>query len=188
VTAPAGTTSVPDRLAAVRHGWRAAGEVELPDPLPLAAGRPDTAAAVALLRDCATAALRVRWQVAPGQDIDPGPLHHLPPPAGPPGPALDRWRRAHRYGSCHFRRGPGFVQVKDCRDPAAAPVVLVADHPDLVAAFLRCLDPTPVADLGQVGREAVDLLAAERLVLVAGGLAVTLPHRMRRWPVPYNAV
>jgi hypothetical protein len=179
---------VPDRLVAVPHGWRSAGEVELPEPLPLRAGWPDTVAAVALLRDCAAAALRVRWRVAAGHDLDPAALYHLPPPAGPPGAALDRWRRAHRYGSCHYRRGPGFIQVKDSRDPGAAPVVLMADHPDLVATFLRCLDPTPMADLDQVGRDAVDLLAAERLVLVTGGLALTLPHRMRRWPVPYNAV
>jgi hypothetical protein len=179
---------IPDRLAGVPHRWLGAGEVELTGPLPLAGALPGTAAAVALLRDCATAALRVRWWAGPEPDLDFGLLHHLPPPAGPPAPGLDRWRRAYRYGSCHFRRGPGFVQVKDARDPAGPPVVLVADHPDLVATFLRCLDPTPLAALDATGRTAVDLLLAERLVLLAGGAVLTLPHRMRRWPVPYNAV
>jgi len=218
--APAG---IPARLAAVPHRWLGADEVELAEPLPLAGALPGTADAVALLRDCATAALRVRWWTGPEPELDLSLLHHLPPPAGPPpagpspagpspagpppagqlaagqlaagpsptgppGAGLDHWRRAYRYGSCHFRRGPGFVQVKDARDPAGPLVVLVADHPDLVATFLRCLDPTPLAALDATGRTAVDLLLAERLVLLAGGAVLTLPHRMRRWPVPYNAV
>jgi Family of unknown function (DUF5825) len=187
-SAPAGAVGIPDRLAGVSYRWLSAGEVELVEPLPLAGGLPDTATAVALLRDCATAALRVRWRAGPESGLDLSLLHHLPPPAGPPAPALDRWRRAYRYGSCHFRLGPGFVQVKDARDPAGLPVVLVADHPDLIATFLRCQDPTPLDALDATGRTAVDLLLEERLLLLAGGVVLTLPHRMRRWPVPYNAV
>jgi hypothetical protein len=185
----AGPTEAPARLAGVPHRWLGAREVELADPLPLASGRPATAAAVALLRDCATAALQVRWSATAEPDLDSSLLHHLPPPAAPAGsPALAAWRRAYRYGSCHFRQGPGFVRVKDARDRAGPPVLLLADHPDLVATFLRCLDPTPLAELDATGRAAVDLLAAERLTLLAGGMVVTVAHRMRRWPVPYDAV
>jgi hypothetical protein len=39
-----------------------------------------------------------------------------------------------------------------------------------------------------VGREAVGLLVAERLVLASGGWAVALPPRIRRWPVPCTAI
>lgn len=71
----------------------------------------------------------------------------------------------------------------DRREPSAAARFTI-DDPDLLAAFRTVQDPTAVAALDAVGREAVDLLAAERLARVTDGWAVALPPRIRRWPVP----
>ncbi|MFF2199978.1 RiPP maturation radical SAM C-methyltransferase [Streptomyces sp. NPDC058145] len=90
-------------------------------------------------------------------------------------------------GAFYHRRGPGFVTVMDRREPGTA-VRLTLDHPDLLAAFDLLMEPTPLDALDPVQRAAVDLLAAERLVRVAEGRAVTLPPRVGRWPVPCTAI
>ncbi|MEV7684964.1 RiPP maturation radical SAM C-methyltransferase [Streptomyces bungoensis] len=90
-------------------------------------------------------------------------------------------------GVLYHRRGPGFVTVMDRREPGTA-VRLTLDHPALVAAFDLLAEPTPLDALDPVQREAVRLLAAERLVRVESGRAVALPPRIRRWPVPCTAI
>ncbi|MGW0283984.1 RiPP maturation radical SAM C-methyltransferase [Streptomyces sp. NPDC003236] len=90
-------------------------------------------------------------------------------------------------GALYHRRGPGFVTVMDRREPGQA-VRLTLDHPDLLAAFDLLEEPTPLDALDPARRAAVDLLAAERLVRVEGGRAVTLPPRVGRWPVPCTAI
>ncbi|MET8563250.1 DUF5825 family protein [Streptomyces flaveolus] len=90
-------------------------------------------------------------------------------------------------GRSHHRRGPDFVTVLDRRERGTA-VRLILDHPALHATFLRLLEPTPVPELDATEREALGLLAAERLVLTGGDWAVTLPPRVRRWPVPCTAI
>ncbi|WP_220447522.1 DUF5825 family protein [Nonomuraea diastatica] len=86
-----------------------------------------------------------------------------------------------------YRRGPGFLQVKDMRDPAAAARMIIDDGA-LGSAFTHCLRPRRLPDLGAAERDAVDVLIDERLVLRCGDLVVTLPNRMRRWPVPAMSV
>ncbi|MFE4798738.1 hypothetical protein ACFRFL_27590 [Streptomyces sp. NPDC056708] len=58
----------------------------------------------------------------------------------------------------------------------------IEKRPTLPVTFLTVLDATPVPCLSAIGREAVDLLAAERLAWVTDGWVVALPPRMRRWP------
>jgi hypothetical protein len=71
-------------------------------------------------------------------------------------------------------------QVMDARDGSAW-VRLTVHRPDLIETFLRCRAPTAVADLA---RDAVETLLEERLLLMLGEQVVTLPYRMKRWPVP----
>jgi len=158
-----------------------------------------TAALLRLLRECDADGVRVVWTARRACGFDTSALHHLPPPyrpfetrsgtpaAEPPDPALLAWRAAYRRGNCHFRHGPGFVLVKDARDPANV-ARFTLDHPDLVAAFTHCLEPTRRADLDARAREAMDLLIGERLAIDLDGVVLTLPVRMRRWPIPYNSV
>jgi hypothetical protein len=150
-----------------------------------------TARAVEFLREQAGADLTVGWRGRLAGPLDLTLLHHLPPPEaleGADGPAEAAcWREAYRLGACHFRRGPGFIQVKDSRDPRFTAKFML-DEPGLVAAFTTCLRPTSLAELGPALRDAALTLHRERLLLLIGDLAVTLPTRMLRWPVPCHAV
>ncbi|HEY9373521.1 DUF5825 family protein [Streptomyces sp.] len=152
--------------------------------LPLGAGGRATAEAVRLLRECQSAARTVRWVPdAEPPSFDTALLHHLPPPeSGHPA-----WASRYAYGLLYHRRGPDFVQVMDRRDPAAA-ARFTLDQPALLDAFLAVQEPTALDGLDAAGREAVALLADERLVLVTDGWAVALPPRLRRWPVPCTSV
>ncbi|PKW10637.1 hypothetical protein SAMN05428944_2163 [Streptomyces sp. 1222.5] len=170
--------------------YRIAGRrVEVMEPLDLGGEGRETAEAVGFLRECQGLGLSVRWRATGSPAYDLGVLRHLPPPAelacSPSESA--RWRSGYTFGTLYHRRGPGFVTVLDRRREGTA-VRLTLDHPDLHATFLRLLTTTPLDALGTTEREAVALLAAERLVLVAGGWAVTLPPRVRQWPVPCTAI
>ncbi|MBY8843613.1 DUF5825 family protein [Streptomyces sp. SP2-10] len=179
MSGPPGT--VPHRLIGRR--------VEPAEPLDLSGAGRGTAEAVRFLRECQALGLRVSWRATGTPSYDPALLRHLPPPAelGSWRTESAAWRAAHRHGSLYHRRGPDFVTVLDRRRPGTA-ARLTLDHPSLHGTFLRLLEPTPVDALDAVGREALGLLAAERLVLSAGGWAVTLPPRVRRWPVPCTAI
>ncbi|MFC0050901.1 DUF5825 family protein [Streptomyces actinomycinicus] len=173
--------AVPHRLTGRR--------VETAAPLDIGGTGRGTAEAVCFLRECQGRGLRVTWRATGTPGYDPGILHHLPPPAELPASLalLEAWRADHAHGILYHRRGPDFVTVLDRRERGTA-VRLTLDHPRLVAAFLRLLEPTPVAALDPAEREALGLLTAERLVLATGGWAVTLPPRLRQWPVPCTAI
>ncbi|MFF9086635.1 DUF5825 family protein [Streptomyces sp. NPDC014991] len=179
--------TVPHRLTGCR--------VETAGLLDLSGSGRGTAEAVRFLRECQSLGLRVDWRATGTPSYDPALLHHLPPPAQLPPPtarpslARDQagWREAYGHGVLYHRRGPDFVTVLDRRERGTA-VRLTLDHPALVGTFLRLLEPTPVDALDPDGREALGLLVAERLVLAAGGWAVSLPPRIRRWPVPCTAI
>ncbi|MFG3014386.1 DUF5825 family protein [Streptomyces cinerochromogenes] len=168
---------------------RTGRRVEAAVPLDLSGAGRATAEAVRFLRECQGHGLSVRWRAAGTPSYDPAVLRHLPPPEELPADpdALAAWRADHTHGVLYHRRGPDFVTVLDRRRRGTA-VRLTLDHPGLLGTFVRLLDPTPVAALDPVGREALALLTAERLVLACGGWAVALPPRIRRWPVPCTAI
>ncbi|MET8543587.1 DUF5825 family protein [Kitasatospora sp. NPDC004799] len=170
--------------------------VVLTEPVALGAGGRPAAEAVRLLRECQSHVLPVHWTAAPDDpaaaDFALHHLYHLPPPAALAGgpeaaEALADWRATYGYGRFYYRQGPGFVQVRDRRDPEAS-ARFALDHPDLVATFRACLTPTALDDLSSTGREAVSILASEGLALVTRGWAVTLPPRIRHWTVPDTGV
>lgn len=145
---------------------------------------PEAAAgAVAWLRDSLSEGELPRWRAVGLPAAQVPLLVHLPPPESG-GDEHARWRSAFRRGLCYFRRGPGFVQVKDVRDPTSS-AGFVLDVPEVIEVFLRCLRPTPATG---VDADAAEVLLHERLLLRVGDQLVTLPYRMRRWPVPAMAV
>jgi hypothetical protein len=95
-----------------------------------------------------------------------------------------RWRRSHRFGQCTYRRGPGFVAIRDIRPEGPHRRVLI--EAEWAYAFITLL----------AGERPADPLAAELLdELVRADLAVrlatghhVLPVRLHRWPIPYNDV
>jgi hypothetical protein len=155
-------------------------------PLDLGGDPAATTRAVALLRDLAPTGQAIDWRGRVTGPIDLSLLHHLPPPAElePGAEAMDAWSRSHGFGAFHYRMGPGFLQVKDVRDPAS-PSQTVLENPVLIDVFTTCLTPTPVRD---VDAPALRDLVRRRLVLQAGGMAVTLPYRLARWPIPFLAI
>lgn len=105
-----------------------------------------------------------------------------PPGQGEPD-ELARWRRSFFLCKCCYRRGPGFVQVRDRRSGVLSRFVI--DDPRYLGTLDRLLGGAPVADLPpDVLRDFV----AEGLAGVAGPLGWWLPYRVRRWPWPVALV
>lgn len=123
--------------------------------------------------------------------LDTRLLHHLPPPAVPSGaepqsadPRLEPWRAAFRLGLCYYRHGPGFIQVKDVREPRAAARITI-DQAPLIDAFLRCGEqPVHLASQAGDDQAALEVLLREGLLLQFGPFVTTAPYRMRCWPIP----
>ncbi len=145
---------------------------------------------IRFLREASAAEVGVTWSAEKLSGIDVSLFVHLPPPVDWTAGAAEhaaQWRNAYRYGSCYYRRGPGFTTVKDTRlDVEGSRFVI--DDVRALAAFPELLG---VADLDAAGasvRELVQVLVPERLVLRFGDAATLLPVRMRRWPVPCDAI
>lgn len=152
--------------------------------------RPDeTAHFIAELRDHMSAGKYLQWRGTVTPSVATESLWHLPPPASTAPDGAERikaWQTRFRPGLCYFRRGPGFVQIRDIRFPAAASYTI--DDEALLRIFTDCLEPRMLAELTQREREGVELLLSENLALRVGDHVVTIPYRMRRWPVPASEV
>ncbi|WP_420834183.1 DUF5825 family protein [Streptomyces yunnanensis] len=108
---------------------------------------------------------------------------HLFPPSDLEGPrgaeALNIWRARYHVGRCFFRRGPGFLQIRDRRhaglrrltvsDPACVSAVesLAAD---------RRADSVPAA--------AMSVFEKHHLAVRTGGSVWWAPYRLRRRASP----
>ena len=92
---------------------------------------------------------------------------------------LADWRQTFYLCKCIFRRGPGFIEVRDRRNGSLSRFIV--DDPAYLAAIEALIDGAPAADIPEgVLREFVD----EGLAGLAGDLAWWLPYRVRRWPWP----
>lgn len=144
----------------------------------------------ARLRDRLSTGVVEHWTGPIPADVDTRPLHHLPPPApGADGgqasgdPRIRNWQATFRPALCYYRVGPGFIQVKDIRDPATASRVTISQQP-LIDAIMDCERPVRLAGQDRRRGAALDFLLAECLLLRFGDLVTTAPYRMRRWPLP----
>ncbi|MGH3190395.1 MAG: DUF5825 family protein [Streptosporangiaceae bacterium] len=124
------------------------------------------------------------WAGPVPADLDTRPLHHLPPPAPPAaGVRVEQWRAAYRPGLCYYRVGPGFILVRDAREPGRGSRIRVDQQP-LISALLLCEQPVRLDSQDAAVRAALEFLLSEGLLLRFGGLVMTAPYRMRRWPIP----
>lgn len=166
------------------------GGIVIGEEIDLSRDAKSTMAFLVFLQAALTRGVEVRWSGLVRGEFDTASLHHLWPPAtvaGLPAGKVRAWQETFRYGLCYFRAGPGFILVNDGR-ASDGKVRFVIDHPDLVATFLAGREPLVNGSLTAVQREAVDLLEAENLVYRIGELLLTLPARMRQWPVPCTTV
>ncbi|WBB96887.1 DUF5825 family protein [Solwaraspora sp. WMMA2080] len=93
------------------------------------------------------------------------------------------WRDAFYFDKCTYRRGPGFVQVRDRR--AGRLNLLTIDDPAYLAVLEQLLDG---AGMTTVDLDIAREFGEEGLVTKVGDQLVWLPHRLRRWPLPSMVV
>lgn len=174
--------------------WFADGirHVTLTDPVSLdvdgtdAASR-DVVRRLVLVRELTSHGIAVDWRLLlpAGGGADWRVFCHLHPPTGLSTATdgdedpLEAWRRSYYIDKCTFRRGPGFVQVRDRR--ASRLNLLTIDDPAYLAVLAQVMDGAPVVEVDlDVARD----FAAEGLVVQVGTMLVWLPYRLRRWPLP----
>ena len=143
------------------------------------------------LRDALSHGLRVRWHGRFGAGLPVRAVSHLIPPAGGASlalnPAVAAWRQRFTYGRCYWRAGPGFVQVSDARAGRAAADWTIVD-PVAVELFTRLMQPTALAECcgDPAAARALADLRDKALVLQLGDRLLSLPYRMRHWPIMYR--
>lgn len=143
---------------------------------------------LAVIRELTSVGIPVDWSVRLSTADDWKRLVHLTPPRHlhlaeepkeGPGHALRAWRAAHLPGMCIWRRGPGFIEIRDHRgDP---PRVDLLDEPAALAAQRTAAD-------GSTARALPSDLSADwlrrNLLLAVGPQVLWLPCRPHRWPFP----
>ncbi|MFG3498883.1 DUF5825 family protein [Streptomyces sp. NPDC047928] len=161
---------------------RLPGTVDLsgdPDPEEAAA----TVGALSLVRDLTARAVLVEWDLRLPPDTADAwqALSHLQPPRRIEGPAgadeaLLAWRRGHYLCKCLWRKGPGFVQIRDRRWGELRR--FTADEPEYERAIEALAYGAPA---GTVPPSILADFRGEELVLDVGPLAWWLPYRISRW-------
>ncbi|WP_435279981.1 DUF5825 family protein [Streptomyces sp. 1222.5] len=136
---------------------------------------------------------RVHWQALRLPDCDPALLHHLPPPATVvqvdqnTRDAIATWQSNYQYGLCHYRVGPGFIEIRDGRDAGQMRRLTIANR-TAVDSFEALLQPVASDRMNsEMNRLKMELLK-RRLLLRVGGWCFILPYRLRRWPVPHTSL
>lgn len=144
------------------------------------------AAALRLLTESISRQVTVEWELAGALPWPIRTVVHLPPPSGAADAIArtyaDQWRELHRFGLCMYRRGPGFVRIRDLR-PGGRHQRVVADGP-WAATFESLAAGTADATTGPAQRLLGELVDAGLAIRLGDGYHV-LPFRPRRWPVPY---
>ncbi|MFV2011049.1 MULTISPECIES: DUF5825 family protein [unclassified Micromonospora] len=150
-----------------------------------------SARALVLIRELTARAIAVDW-VAHCHDgcAGQGMFDHLLPPervdggaSGADDQAVRGWRDSFFLGKCVFRRGPGFVEVRDRR--AGALELFTIDEPEHLVAIGQLTEGVPA---GQVPAPVRRDLADARLIAAQAGQLWWLPTPAYRWPFPALAV
>jgi hypothetical protein len=192
------TVNTDEFLADPEYASRVMAETEsrsrpltLLGPIRLGADPDLDVVALRLLAEATSGHVDLHWELG-GEP--PWPLRavvHLRPPIGAANAAgrrfATRWAELFRFGLCTYRRGPGFVALRDIR-PDGERLRTVADG--RWATAFETLLSTPACPNGDAAsRQLLDELHTAGLALrLDGGRHVLLPFRLRRWPIPYSAV
>ncbi|WP_420313177.1 DUF5825 family protein [Streptomyces sp. YS-B37] len=163
--------------------------VRVPEPVDLT--DPDGASAVAVLllvRELTGHGIAVDWTLRMADPAQWQALSHLYPPAavlrGATGEENDAgvvtaWRGSFHIAKCGYRRGPGFLEIRDHRWGSFRRLVVNAPRS---TAFQRLLDGVPVVATASTER-VLERHLRENLVHRAGRHMWWTPYRLRRWPL-----
>ncbi|QFG22462.1 DUF5825 family protein [Actinomadura sp. WMMB 499] len=167
---------------AVRFSEQGARKVDLADPVDVRTGA-DPGLAVrqlSLVRELTGIGMPVQWSLECDDDFPVALLQHLYPPSAVlqrDGDAARRWRDAYRFGSLLYRKGPGFIHVRDARTTGATRLTLGRrTHLDAVGALDQGAPHESVSPAIANG------FRKHRLVVEIGPFLWWLPYRLHRWP------
>lgn len=160
--------------------------VELSEPVSLRSPSACDLRALDFVRVATARGLLVRWHLRTGRRPDPElvarDLTHLQPPLSLDGARseerLAEWRRRFYVGRCVWRRGPGFIQIRDRRDGVLQLFDLAED------AYVNAVFQLEKQQVQDVDAEVLEAMRGERLVLRLGGQDWWAPVQIDRWPVP----
>lgn len=141
------------------------------------------------LRDATSDGIRLHW-VLGGVPFPPlrSYVHLVPPRRGVDEATTEharRWQADYRYGSYFYRVGPDFVMIKDVRpgdEPRRLTIDEGSDH------FLAMTKARTVAELDAAATDQLEVAEEAELLIRHGYVLLTLPYRLRHWPVPYVAI
>ncbi|MBN6041002.1 DUF5825 family protein [Amycolatopsis sp. 195334CR] len=154
----------------------------LPEPVSFGSDDERDLRFLRLLREAVSYTLRIEWR-ARAVPFDLTMVGHLPPPLGDEG---REWRDTYRFGLCYYQRGPNFVLLKDVRGEGGARYRI--DDEQAMSVWPE-LEPVRHRDsLTPAARELCALLEEEELLMRRGDWVTHLPYRLRRWPVPFDAI
>jgi hypothetical protein len=163
--------------------------VTLDEPLLFGVSVADDLRWLRLLREVTGHTVRLRWRLGGVPLLPPDAMVHLVPPADGVSPETRRfagsWTAGYRYGLYYYRKGPGFVTVKDVRPDQEQRRLVIGDGSEHFLAMAAAETPD---DLAPEARAALADAVDADLVVVADGQLLVLPYRMRNWPVPYTAI
>ncbi|MET7474840.1 DUF5825 family protein [Streptomyces sp. NPDC005648] len=152
---------------------------------------PDGTSAVAVLvlvRELTSHGIAVDWTLRMDDPDQWRPLSHLHPPAavlhGSSGTENDEhvvaaWRGSFHIAKCGYRRGPGFLEIRDHRWGSFRRLVV---QDPASTAFQGLLDGVPALASASTERVLRRHLH-ENLLHRAGRHLWWTPYRLRRWPL-----
>jgi len=140
-------------------------------------------AALVLIRELTAYGLVVAWRARLPEGVElPLLLGHLHPPEHVTGVSYGTeiaalWQRRFYVGKCFWRRGPGFIEVRDRRMPRTTRLTIDdAEHLAWIDALSR-----GVAKAAVPGKVLADFTAMH-LVHEVGDSVWLIPYQIRRWP------
>jgi len=142
-----------------------------------------------ILREVASAAIRLEWTLDSDPPVDLRSITHLPPPSRAAGTAAEiavtAWRTSYRYGTFYYRVGPGFVTVKDVRPGVTHQRFTLSGRE---AVLFLTIANSMAMSVNSTDRPIVEEMIELGLVLEYYSSTIAIPYRMRNWPVPFLAV
>lgn len=162
---------------------------QLADPVDLAdADGAAAVAALAVIRELTSYGIAVDWVLRlpvglPDATAAWCPLSHLYPPAAvlgdPAGDAIAaQWRASFHVAKCGYRRGPGFIEIRDRRTGTFKRLVIRTPPNDqVITSLLHGVPATALAD------RVTQSYVQAGLLHQVGRFLWWVPYRIRRWPL-----